>query len=639
MNELITTASELWEEISKTAQFQHREYDLNMLLEIRNRLALPMDGSMHVLLRKYNISSETLLNTVLCCVQPFTEMLNDLFAMFRRASAQQSDHNLKIQFDFNRNKEIITTDLNFFRQQVESANRLITQAVAGIPAYPFDLCQKINGIWQPDCLNDPRTMYPENIQKWLQEYKACPKWSWPDHVPDMPITGYNELDKQIEILWQILSASLWKYRNADKNEIEQGIAENEYADFWYAETDHWIGYYVEIICNLLTFFKLNPPEKHSDFADLAARKIRRIVGECPLYRVTIEEIHRAVTDILNLPFWKKRYELYSVWLCSQILKAFPQNDILFHIKDNTLSFSFSGSHIATLSSYDPPLELWAEVRTYYASPKGISRKHHIQPDYTLAIGDAYDANHSVAVVECKQYKKYSRKNFLNAAEDYAEGRPNANVFLVNYGPIPSTLKASAEVKCRDRIQFYGFVRPSKQETITFQKKLRVTVDKYYNRTYRIRLPEYPFPEKCCTIRLRWGDLPKDLDIHVIITSGVQKYHVAYNQRGSMERVPFVELKNDDQHGNGEELILIDHINSSRYDIYVHDFNGTEDISGAITVSIETYGQPKYAMSRMEPIKSGNLWHPYTIATGKIIPVNDTVLFAEINKEISPLNDN
>lgn len=638
MNELITTASELWDEISKTAQFQHKEYDLNMLLEIRKRLDLPLNGSMHVLLRKYNISCEALLNTVLCCIQPFTEMLNDLYAMFQKAGAQQSDHNLKIQFDFNRNKESFATDLDFFRQQIESTNRLITQAVVGIPMHPFGLCWEIKGIWQPDRLNNPRTMYPENIQKWMQEYKACPKWSWPDYVPDMPVTGYDELDKQIEILWQILTASLWKYRNTDKNEIKQHITEKEYTDFWYAETDRWIGNYVEIICNLLTFFRLNPSEKHSEFAALAARKIRCIVEACPMHRVTIEEIRRVITDILNLPFWEKRYELYSVWICSQILKAFPQNDIFYHIKDNTLSFSFSGSHIATLSSYDPPLELWAEVRTYYAFPKGNSRKRHIQPDYTLAIGDAYKVDHSVAVVECKQYKKYSRKNFLNATEDYAAGRPNANVFLVNYGPIPSTLKASTEEQCRDRIQFYGFVRPSKQETITFRKMLKAAVDEYYNRTYRIRLPEYPFPEECCTIRLKWGDLPKDLDLHAIITSGVQKYHVAYNQKGSIDSAPFVELKNDDQHGNGEELMLIGHINSSKYDIYVHDYHETEDISGAITVSIETYGQPKYAISRTEPIESGNLWHPYTIATGKIIPVNDTVSFAEINKEISPLND-
>ncbi len=633
MNELITNSYELWDEISKTAQFQHKEYDMNMLQEIRNILGLPLNGSMHVLLKKYNISCEALLDTVLRCIQPFTEMLNDLYAMFQKAGAQESDHNLRIQFDFNRNKETFATDLNFFRQQIESANHLMAEVVAGIPLHPFNLCREIRDIWQPDCLNDPRTMYPENIQKWMQEYRACPKWSWPDYVPDKPITGYDELDEQIEILWQILSASLWKYRNAYKTGIQQNLTEKECTDFWCAETDHWIGAYVESICNLLTFFKFKSPEKHSDFAAYAAQEIGRILEKCPMHRVTVEKIRRVVTDILNLPFWKKRYELYSAWICSQILKAFPQDNIFYHVKDNTLSFSFSGSHIATLSSYDPPLELWAEVRTYYASPKGYSRKCHIQPDYTLAIGDAYNVDHSVAVVECKQYKKYNRKNFLNAVEDYAAGRPNANVFLVNYGPIPPLLKDSTEEKFRDRIQFYEHVRPSKQGIITFQKMLKAAVDQYYNHNYRIKLPEYSFPEGRCTIRLKWDDLPKDLDLHMIIISDVQKYHVAYNQIGSIDSAPFAELKNDDRHGNGEELIFFDHRMSRKYDIYVHDYHETGDISGVITVLIETDGRPQYAISRMEPIEIGFLWHPYTITSGKIIPVNDTVSFVEIEKNI------
>lgn len=635
MSELITTASDLWNEISKTAQFQHKEYDMNMLQEIRGKLGLPSNGSIPVLLKKHKVSCEELLNAVLSCMQPFGEMLNDLYAMFQRAGAQQSNHNLKIQFDFNRNKETFATDLDFFRQQTESANQHIAQAIAEIPVHPFELCWKIKSIWQPNYLNVPQTMYPEDIQKWLQDYEACSRGSWPDYVPNKPTTGYPELNEQIENLWRILTNSLWKYRNLGRNG-NQPRAED--VDFWNAEIDRWIGSYVRTICNLLIFFQISDPEQHATFAASASQEISHIISRCPMNHVTMEEIRRAVEDILNLPFWKKRYELYSVWTCSQILSAFPQNGVLYHVKDNTLSFSFSGSHIATLSSYDPPLELWAEVRTYYASPKGQTRKSHIQPDYTLAIGDAYNENQSIAVVECKQYKKYNRKNFLNAAEDYAGGRPNSNVFLVNYGPIASSLKDSTEEKYRDRIQFFGFVMPSTQETLAFQKSLKEAVDQYYNSNYRIKLPEYPFPEGSCTIRLKWNDLPKDLDLHMIVTSEGKKYHIAYNQRGSLFCVPFAMLNNDDQRGNGEESIRIGHMIDGKYDIYVHDYHDTEDISGAVTVLIEIDGQPRYAISRIEPIESGKTWHPYTISSGKIIPVNETVLFSEIEKEISPLNN-
>ena len=122
MSELITTASVLWDEIAKTAQFQNKEYDMNMLQEIRGKLGLPSNGSIPVLLKKHKVSCGELLNAVLICMQPFGEMLNDLYAMFQRAGAQQSNHNLKIQFDFNRNKETFATDLDFFgsRQNLQT---------------------------------------------------------------------------------------------------------------------------------------------------------------------------------------------------------------------------------------------------------------------------------------------------------------------------------------------------------------------------------------------------------------------------------------------------------------------------------------------------------------------------------------
>ena len=311
-----------------------------------------------------------------------------------------------------------------------------------------------------------------------------------------------------------------------------------------------------------------------------------------------------------------------------MLNALPENDVQYHVKDNTLSFSFSGSHIATIKSYSPPLELWAEIRTYYPSPKGRSRKNHIQPDYTLAIEDAYNADRSVAVVECKQYKKYSRKNFLNAAEDYAGGRPQANVFLVNYGTMNPLLKDSVDGKYRDRIQFFGSIQPHTTETIAFRNALKAAIDQYYKNNFKFKISECFFPNKGCTIRLKWSDLPKDLDLHLIITTDTQKYHVAFNQRGSSDNYPFAELGNDDRDGYGNESITISQLLSAKYDIYVHDYYDTGFISGSITVQIETDGQPEYAISRVEPIEKGKLWHPYTIVAGVISPVNEIVDFSE-----------
>lgn len=624
MSKIITTAPELWQEIASTAQFDQREYDLEMLNEIRRGLGFPSTGDISVLLKKHNTSCETLLNTVFLCVMPFSEMLSDLFAMFQQADAQESDHNLKIQFDFTAHGEKFNTDLKFFRQQTMSANSAIAQAAGSIPVQPFELVHMINEIWHPNYLNDSENLYPIEIRDWLEEYYQCSQGTWPDYVPPMPSSGFSGLDKQLENLWQILANSLRKYRTQYTEEKWNSHNKPDDAEFWWHENDRWLGTYVKVICNLLTFFKTTNSDEHAAFADSCSKKIEEILTLCSMHKFPIEHRFQAVIDILNLPFWKKRYELYSVWVCTQILRALPSDSVHYHTKDNKLSFSFSGSHIATINSYTPSLELWAEVRTYYDSPKSRTRKNHIQPDYTLAIGDAYEADNSVVVVECKQYKKYNRKNFLNAAEDYAGGRPKSKVLLVNYGPVPSSLKDKADSRFINQIDFFGNVRPATLENATFRKQLRHAIDQYYEKTYQIRLPEYPLPKGDCIFRLTWGAQPQDLDLHLVITNKTQKYHIMYNKSGSAIDAPYAKLSNDDRAGYGNECITIHRWFPGTYDIYVYNYSNTELFSDAATVLIESNGKIRYAISRTEPLQHGMYWHPFSISDGKIIAVNDIV---------------
>lgn len=623
MDDVIFSAPELWNEISKTAQFQQETYDLNMLKDIRSRLALPPTGSMPTLLKKHHISCEELLDAVLSCMQPFADMLNDLYAMFQKAGAQQSNHNLRIQFDFNKSKNSFSWDLDFFRQQAETSGKCLVAIYAKVPAQPFALSNKIREIGYPEWLNTTEHLYPEDVQKWLKEYRACPKGVWPGWIPDPPSCDDPELNKHIQALWNILQVA---HRKCLQDYSPQYQPQGEDAALWWAEVDRWMQSYISAICDLLLLVQGQIAHRQAPSANAAAQTIKDIVAEVSMSEVTVEVWRQAVMDILNLPFWKKRYELYSVWICTQIVDALSQNDVTYHVTDNTLSFSFSGSHIATLNAYHPPLELWAEVRTHYACPDDRPRKNHIQPDYTLAIGDAYKADHSVAVVECKQYKKYSRKNFLNAAEDYAGGRPNASVFLTNYGPIPSTLKDSAKEEFRDRIQFCEFVRPGTKGTVVFRHELKEAIDRYYDLNYPAQLPAYPLPEGDCSIRLRWGELPADLDLHMVITSDEEIFRVGYNQKGGKCVAPFAVHGKDDTEGHGNETIQITKMLPGEYDIYVHDYHETGKLSSPITLLIEVNGIVRYAISRTEPIAPQTVWHPYRISDGMVIPVNDTVEF-------------
>lgn len=624
MDKLITTAPELWQELAGTAQFDKREYDLEIQNEIRRRLGFPPTGNMLALLQKYNISCEALLDAVFHCIMPFSQMLSDLFAMFQRANAQKSDHNLMIQFDFNSQEKPYNIDIEFFHRQTLSANLFVTHAIGKIPCHPYSLVAEIGKIWEPNYQNNPRSLYPTEVKVWLEEYERCPRGTWPDYVPPIPISGFPELDRQLENLWQILVHSLRKYRTEYKEEKWSDKNNLPDAEFWWNEGNRWLGAYVRTIHDILTFFQVEGPDEHSAFASRCAKRIEEILTRCPMHNSPTQQRVQAIIDILNLPFWKKRYELYSVWVSTQILRALPDENVHFHTENNRLSFSFSGSHFATISSYTPSLELWAEVRTYYDSPKSRARKNHIQPDYTLAVGDAYEADHSVAVVECKQYKKYNRKNFLNAAEDYAGGRPNSKVFLVNYGAVPSSLKDKADARFRNQINFFGNVRPATVDTVAFRKQLRQAIDRYYEKAFQIKLPKYSLPEGECILRLTWGAQPKDLDLHLVIMNDTQKYHIMYNKPGNIASAPYAKLNSDDTNGHGNECITIKRWIPGSYDIYVHNYTNTALFSEAVTLSIIFNGITRYAISRTDPIQQGMCWHPFSISSGKVIAVNDLV---------------
>jgi hypothetical protein len=410
VSNVIQNISELWKEIAGTAKFDHKEYDQELLRRIADRLGFSGQKITADLLKRNGISCEKLLQVVLQEMPPFSQMLGDLLVMFQRAGAQQSDHNIKISFDFNKSRELFQTDLDFFRQQTDAAINAVSSATAMIPMHPFEFVGGLRDSVYLRC-----SMLPKAVREWLHAYESLPRGKWPDYLPTRPVTGFPELDGQLGRLWDVLNASLWKYRHEYQKEKWKN-SENVECRFWWDETDCWLGSCIRETYETVEALKQKEPGEQKRSANVLACKLRKSLDECIMLPVDLHQQYRAVLDILNLPFWKHRYELYSAWVSTRILAAFQDRTVTFHVVDNALSFSFGGSHIATIGT-TPPLELWAEVRTYYGTPKGRSRRNHIQPDYTLSIGDAFQADNSVAVVECKQYKKYSRSNFLNAAED------------------------------------------------------------------------------------------------------------------------------------------------------------------------------------------------------------------------------
>jgi hypothetical protein len=154
-----------------------------------------------------------------------------------------------------------------------------------------------------------------------------------------------------------------------------------------------------------------------------------------------------------------------VWVASRIADALHDLSFEWHPDGDTLRFPFSGAELATLLGGDGSTHIfWTEKRTALAGG-GLFGRKHIQPDYRIMTVPTHRNDATTLVVECKQYRNWSRKNFGAALDDYAKGCPNAPIVLVNYGPTDPSILDLVDASRRDRTFLVGDFKPGENAAL------------------------------------------------------------------------------------------------------------------------------------------------------------------------------
>lgn len=121
--------------------------------------------------------------------------------------------------------------------------------------------------------------------------------------------------------------------------------------------------------------------------------------------------------------------------------------------------------MGTIETEKGRIHICSELRSPLDNPLGKGRKGHIRPDYLLSFEPITDPSQTVVVIKCKQYRKAKTKNFVDALIDYARGRPNAKVILVNYGAIPGTILGRVNETLKQRTLLIGNFLPSGRKAL------------------------------------------------------------------------------------------------------------------------------------------------------------------------------
>lgn len=130
-----------------------------------------------------------------------------------------------------------------------------------------------------------------------------------------------------------------------------------------------------------------------------------------------------------------------------------------------------------------------------------------------------------------------------------------------------------------------------------------------------------------SIKLTWGDLPRDLDSHTLGANADE--HVDYTSLGSLTAAPYIELDVDDVTGLGPEITTFSRVaRNRRYSFYVHNYSqtfGPGQTDSPARVEITSGGTQRVFTPPAGETNQTMYWHVFDIVTNNncvvsIVPV-------------------
>lgn len=537
----------LWKKLKALGAFSDSYYDKQIIEEIKGALSIKTEIEEGI----KEISEEELLKAFLQVLSPLISMYTDILRLFEKASADSSDSNLEIKISTSKleNIQFNVSHFTHAREKVIESYTLlkricflkgISSGFWGIAQYGFCANGKLKKEIQSESFNEWNQIYRESGFSYI----------------DIPVQlDFSLIIQKMSIgllledaysCWQELYdyyKSIHYNRNNWKKiqDAQKRMAKSQYVQLIQDESDGILGTSLKG----LYYIAENYETMSSVDQKNAKKALEKLISKVEKRDFLTKEAVTVIEKFLKLPVWEHRHEVYSIWVCALIVSKVPDKWLSFHVKDNILSFPFSGACIVSISVDGMQYDVWTELRTKAIGKlQGEGRENAIQPDYSIVCGNPQNPNNSIVVIECKQYKRPKYKNFADAIIDYAVNRPKAKILLVNYGNINvDTLKRKITIPEKRYLPF-AICRPDSEMAEKFSDTVMLAVKE--KRLINIDL------ETPVLFTLRWDKYPKDLDIHLFFRpeKSFLIHETSYKQNSILD----VEFSDDIRSGFGPEII-------------------------------------------------------------------------------------
>jgi hypothetical protein len=384
-------------------------------------------------------------------IDPYFTMFRGILDFFEQADATQARSEWKLKVD----EEVL--ELEHFRKSLLRWQK-VTKATIFVPSIDE------RGVWRLWNVLDKRPLIgeqvrsvrtktpnvPSDVLAWLRAYEQGRYAPLPNSLG--PLQCPTEL-RTVALIAQAMLQPLLERKivhppskplqfyegsggqnlyNPNNPRLNRGDAFN----FWtilQSETDHCLRTLVTALA--VAALELDDGERR-----LLGRELDDVTQPYPMRPFDVNVSLSDILTVITLPIWKKRHELYAVWIATEMIRSLGGHEIEIHHDNGCIEFAFRETVVATIHTSRGPFRLISERRCPLANPQGESREAGVQPDYgfwtTLAGKEVCRL-----VVEVKHYKQSAKQAFLDVFVDYARALPQSHVYLVSHGPTGNAASA------------------------------------------------------------------------------------------------------------------------------------------------------------------------------------------------------
>lgn len=612
----LTRAHKVWSKWIADGTVRPSDYDRDFAEAIAGIVGAPSGTTLLRHLQSSGHSALELVMAALQAVRPFGEMLADLLAMYAQIGARGNE-NESLRIKIGDDDDGLDESLHSFRETVESVRYVIDSIGA-----PFD---EVEWLWSCPLRASWPEETPESIRDWLDHYNGRDLGSYGMPIPRVPASGLAAVDKLAIDVIDVLEAhrryllsyasSLHDLRNtwvpADKDahsRRDKGMTSGAF----FAATDHWLSTHALAVHAWVAGLRSNSGDGGA--INETVEDVTKWLRSMPLQQRLLSQVLRQLTDILSLPAWRKRHEIYSAWIVTLINKAVPKERLQFIVRDGVFAMPFRAVHLADILCSTGVVEFWSELKSPLSDPVGHGRKNGIQPDYRFvqstrqtfqssSSGKTDPTQGTMLAIEVKQYLKSAKKNPGQALADYTRGLPKARVFLVAYGPVSQNVMEYVPDATRSRAEVFRDVRPFEEG----QSRLKDAISEMFPPPQLSDSSSTGMP--FMTVSLTWSPSVHDLDLYVYHGTTDEGSTINYQSPRSF----FGYLTQDAFDGGPETVELLNANEETR--IVVHSHEGVPLMDACPTLQITGPNGIGVLQLPSGFPADGTTWHAATIGVG------------------------